>query len=77
MSNQTKPNKLFTTCRNQVIPIGEVECIGDLVTGRIEDDHYIIYLKSGREIWVNHGRNYESLRDCRKSLIKELENYIS
>jgi hypothetical protein len=57
---------------NEFIPIKEVEAVGSLVTGRMEDDHYIIYLKSGRDLWVNYGRRSDELEKCRQSLIEKM-----
>jgi hypothetical protein len=65
---------LFTTCDGKEIVLEKIHAVGRLVTGQLEDDHYIIYLESGKEIWINKGRDYRALSKCRQSLVDKLKD---
>ena len=69
-------DSIYTTCRDQAVPLSNIDYVGRLVSGNLEDDHYVIHLKSGKELWVSYGRDYRKLEACRKELLKQFTYYI-
>jgi len=75
MEQLSKEELIHITYRGQIVPLENIDYIGDLETGNMWDDSYKIYLKSTNIVNVSSGRNYSELSSCRKSLITKFTAY--
>ena len=74
--NKAIANELiFTTASGEVIPLGNVDYIGQLV--KPWSWGYHIHLKSGTAIFVGTSYEYGKWKDDRDKLVKKLEAYIN
>lgn len=76
MANTDDIELLHTTCANQVIPIENIDFIGELEIGQICDDNYKVHLKSGSIVNVSKARERDTLVQDRKNLVQKLTMYI-
>lgn len=69
--------RTYTACDGTLIILEDIDYVTKAYTEGLSDDYYKVAFKSGNKVMISKGsRDYTTIPECRKELVKQIEIYI-